>query len=119
MLDAYLLRSFAVAGWAASFTDCARCGAPGQHRSFAVGQGGSVCAQCRMPGAASPAPETLALLAALLVGEWQVADASSAIHRREASGLVAAFTQFHLERTLRSLRMVDRSVQERAPEVGS
>ena len=36
VLDAFLLRSLAVAGWAASFTDCARCGAPGPHRAFAV-----------------------------------------------------------------------------------
>ena len=32
VLDAYLLRSLAVAGWAPSFHDCARCGAPGPHR---------------------------------------------------------------------------------------
>ncbi len=29
VLDAYLLRSLAVAGWAPSFVDCAKCGAPG------------------------------------------------------------------------------------------
>src|SRR4051812_6604771 len=34
VLDAYLLRSLAVAGWAPSFVDCARCGAPGPHRAF-------------------------------------------------------------------------------------
>ncbi|KGM15512.1 DNA recombination protein RecO, partial [Actinotalea fermentans ATCC 43279 = JCM 9966 = DSM 3133] len=42
VLDAYLLRSLSVAGWAPSFTDCARCGAPGPHRAFAVGSGGAV-----------------------------------------------------------------------------
>ncbi|MCL3860602.1 DNA repair protein RecO [Actinotalea sp. K2] len=108
VLDSYLLRALAVAGWAPSFTDCARCGAPGPQRSFAVGSGGAVCPGCRPPGAASPAGETFALLAALLTGDWPVADASHERHRREASGLVAAFLQFHLERTLRSLRMVER-----------
>ena len=108
VLDAYLLRSLAVAGWAPSFTDCARCGAPGPHRAFAVASGGAVCTTCRPPGAASPAPETFALLAALLAGEWSVPDASTERHRREGSGLVAAFLQFHLERGLRSLRMVER-----------
>jgi DNA repair protein RecO (recombination protein O) len=109
VLDSYLLRALSIAGWAPSFTDCARCGAPGPHHSFAVSSGGAVCSACRPPGAASPAPETFALLAALLTGEWGVADASSERHRREASGLVAAFLQFHLERSLRSLRMVARA----------
>lgn len=108
VLDAYLLRALAVAGWAPSFTECARCGAAGPHRSFAVASGGAVCQACRPPGAASPAPETFTLLAALLSGDWPTADASAERHRREASGLVAVFSQFHLERTLRSLPMVER-----------
>ena len=108
VLDSYLLRALAVAGWAPSFADCARCGAPGPHTAFAVGSGGAVCGACRPPGAASPAPQTFELLAALLSGEWSTADVSQERHRREASGLVAAFLQFHLERSLRSLRMVER-----------
>lgn len=108
VLDAYLLRALAVAGWAPSFTDCARCGAVGPHSAFAVASGGAVCSACRPPGAASPAPETFTLLAALLTGDWPVADASDERHRTEASGLVAVFLQFHLERQLRSLRMVER-----------
>ena len=109
VLDSYLLRALAVAGWAPSFTDCARCGAPGPHAAFAVASGGAVCTSCRPPGSPSPAPETFLLLAALLSGNWEVADASDARHRREANGLVAGFLQFHLERGLRSLRMVERS----------
>ena len=53
-------------------------------------------------------PETLRLLAALLAGDWAVADASGERHRREGSGLTAAFLQWHLERGIRSLRMVER-----------
>jgi DNA repair protein RecO (recombination protein O) len=108
VLDAYLLRSLAVAGWAASFDDCARCGAAGPHRAFAVASGGSVCPQCRPPGSAAPAAATLALLGALLSGDWASADASGARERREASGLVAAYVQWHLERGIRSLKHVER-----------
>ncbi|KGM11828.1 DNA repair protein RecO [Cellulomonas carbonis] len=108
VLDSYLLRALAVAGWAPSFTECARCGAPGPHSAFAVASGGAVCAACRPPGAAAPAPETFALLAALLTGDWPAADTSAERHRSEASGLVAAFLQFHIERQLRSLRLVER-----------
>ncbi len=109
VLDSYLLRALAVAGWAASFADCARCGREGPHAAFAASSGGAVCHSCRPPGSASPAPQTLALLSALQTGEWSVADASEDRHRREASGLVAAYSQFHLERGLRSLRLVERA----------
>jgi DNA repair protein RecO (recombination protein O) len=109
VLDAFLLRSLSVAGWAPSFSDCAHCGEPGPHRAFSMPSGGSVCPNCRPPGSAAPAPQTIALLAALLAGDWDLADASELRHRREGSGLVAAFLQWHLERGLRSLRLVERA----------
>ncbi len=109
VLDAYLLRALAVAGWAPSFSDCAKCGAPGPHRSFDIATGGVVCAVCRPRGSVVPQPGTLALLAALLSGAWSVADASTPAERREGSGLVAAFLQWHVERGVRSLRLVERA----------
>jgi len=108
LLLAGALRALAIAGWAPSFHDCAKCGAPGPHRAFNVAAGGTVCPVCRPPGSAAPAPETLLLLACLLSGDWVVADASGERNQREGSGLVAAFLQWHLERGLRSLRHVDR-----------
>ncbi len=108
VLDAYLLRALAVAGWAPSFADCARCGAPGPHRFFNIAAGGMVCLVCRPPGSPAPSPEVVALLSALLTGDWAVADATAARHRSEGAGLVAAFLQWHLERGVRSLRLVER-----------
>jgi DNA repair protein RecO (recombination protein O) len=108
VLDAFILRALSVSGWAPSFTDCARCGAVGPHRAFAVAMGGSVCSQCRPAGAAAPHPQTLELLAALLTGDWLVADVGEERRRREASGLAAAYLQWHLERQVRSLRLVER-----------
>lgn len=109
VLDAFLLRSLAVAGWAPSFRDCARCGEPGPHKAFNVSAGGAVCASCRTPGSSAPALATLALLGALLEGDWATAEASDPVHRREGRGLVAAFLQWHLERGVRSLRLVERA----------
>lgn len=108
VLDAYLLRALAISGWAPSFYDCAKCGAAGPHAAFHIVAGGSVCPACRPPGSAAPAPETLRLLAALLSGDWAIADAADERHRREGAGLTAAFLQWHLERGIRSLRMVER-----------
>jgi DNA repair protein RecO (recombination protein O) len=111
VLDAYLLRAMGLAGWAPALAACAVCGAPGPHPAFSVPAGGCVCGDCRPPGAAHPAPATLELMAALAAGEWAVADASAAGARRQASGLVAAHLQWHLERGLRSLPLVDRGSQ--------
>ena len=123
VLDAFLLRSLAVAGYAPALEECARCGAPGggQDRpeasaatrevrlsGFAIAAGGMVCASCRPPGAAAPAAGTVALMLALLHGDWESADRSERRHQVECSGLAAAYLQWHLEHSIRSLRHVER-----------
>jgi DNA repair protein RecO (recombination protein O) len=109
VLDAFLLRAMATAGWAPALGECAVCGTPGPHSAFSVAAGGAVCPDCRPPGSTRPTPSTLELMVALTAGNWAIADASEAHHRRECSGLVAAHLQWHLERGLRSLPLVDRS----------
>jgi DNA repair protein RecO (recombination protein O) len=126
VLDAFLLRSLAVAGYAPALQECARCGAPGSALpgsggdgttvpsavrlpAFAVAAGGMVCSSCRPPGSASPAALTVALMLALLRGDWANADLSARRHRIECSGLVAAYLQWHLEHSIRSLRHVERA----------
>ena len=118
ILDSYLLRALGIAGWEVACIDCAVCGAPGPHRSFHIAQGGAVCLNCRMPGAAAPAPQTLVLMQGLLRGDWAQVGQSTAGQQREATGLIAAYSQFHLERKLKSLPIVDREVWEQtnAPE---
>jgi DNA repair protein RecO (recombination protein O) len=127
ILDAYLLRSLAVAGYAPVLDECAVCGTrvaadpagPDGTRdsavtstalrafAFAIGAGGLVCRSCRTPGAATPAPQTVALMSALMRGDWAHADASEHRHQAECSGLVAAYLQWHLEHSVRSLRHVE------------
>ena len=113
MLDAFLLRAMALAGWAPALTECARCGRPGPHAAFHVASGGLLCPDCRGAGSVGTAarrPPRSLLMAALAGGDWAAAEAAPDTARREASGLVAALLQWHLERGLRSLPMVDRGV---------
>jgi DNA repair protein RecO (recombination protein O) len=121
VLDAYFLRSLTFAGYAPALEECARCGSPGIMTNagnangakplvaFAVAAGGMVCADCRPPGSASPASQTVALMVALLRGDWDKAMRSERRHRVECSGLVAAYLQWHLEHSIRSLRHVERA----------
>lgn len=138
VLDAYLLRSLAVAGYAPALDECAICGsqvpppardqprdgkgsgagdgAP-EHgaaprpasglRTFGVGAGGLVCRSCRAPSAATASAQAIELMSALLRGDWEHADRSERRHQVEASGLVAAYVQWHLEHSIRSLRHVE------------
>lgn len=108
VLDSYLLRSLAVSGYAPSFEACARCGLEGPHVAFNPSAGGMLCSECRLPGSARPATETVRVLGALLAGEWDVVLATDERHLREASGLVAAYLQWHLERGLKSFSHLQR-----------
>lgn len=118
VMDAFLLRAMALAGWAPALTDCARCAAAGPHAAFHIPSGGSLCADCRGAGFARPSPATLSLMQALASGDWLHAEESSSEHRREAAGLVAALVQFHLERGLKSLPLVERTAAPVGLSVG-
>jgi DNA repair protein RecO (recombination protein O) len=71
--------------------------------------GGVVCDECKPPGAATLDEDTVNLLGALLAGEWDYCELASERARASASGIVAAYTQWHIERGLRSLNHVERA----------
>lgn len=106
ILASYMLRGLAIAGWSPSCFDCAVCGAAGTHRAFSIPEGGAVCERCRPPGASAPSPDAMVLMGELLSGDWDKADASLVWARAEARGLVTGYTQWHLERKLRSVQVL-------------
>lgn len=106
VLDSYLLRAMALSGWAPGLTDCARCGRRGPHDSFVAQLGGMICTDCAPVGSARVAPPTAALLRSLMAGEWEDVDAALPGASAAASGLIAAYAQWHLERGIRSLAHV-------------
>jgi DNA repair protein RecO (recombination protein O) len=108
ILDSYLLRALSIAGWAPNFVECARCSTAGPHRAFVIQAGGVACEDCKPAGAAVIDPATNELLGALLAGDWDAADASTDRARAAASGIVAAYSQWHIERGLKSLQHVER-----------
>ncbi|MFV0450977.1 MAG: DNA repair protein RecO [Propioniciclava sp.] len=108
IMDAYLLRALATAGFAPSLASCASCGSAGPHPAFSSSLGGAVCPHCRPPGTPRVTPEALAYLGALLTGDWPGTRAVSDSTQREAAGLIANFVSWHTDRGLRTLRLVDR-----------
>ncbi|MFT4087100.1 MAG: DNA repair protein RecO [Gordonia sp. (in: high G+C Gram-positive bacteria)] len=113
ILDAFLLRAMGSAGWMPALEVCARCASPGPHRAFHVAAGGAVCVYCRPAGAATPSVGVLDLMDALARGQWDHVDAAPDTLRRQATGLTAAHLQWHLERQLRTLPLIERDAPHR------
>lgn len=108
VLDAYLVRALATAGYAPVLSECARCGDPGPHVYFNPAVGGTVCRACRPPGSGLVTPGTLAYLTALLTGDWRSTRDVPVSSQRETSGIVTAFVGWQLDHGLRSLAHVER-----------
>ncbi|MFM9376579.1 DNA repair protein RecO [Gordonia sp. VNK21] len=113
ILDAFLLRAMGAAGWAPALDVCARCAGPGPHKAFHVAAGGAVCVYCRPAGAATPSVGVLDLMDALVRGQWEHVAAATDSQRRQATGLTAAHLQWHLERQLRTLPLIERQAPHR------
>ena len=116
IVDSYLLRSLSHAGWAPSVDVCAQTGTPGPHRHFVPSMGGMVDASIAPPGSPTLSDDGVSLLASLLAGQWDVAEASDEKTRREVSGVVAVYTQFHLERGVKALGQMSRMRADQAEE---
>jgi DNA repair protein RecO (recombination protein O) len=114
ILDSYLLRAMALSGWAPALDECARCSRPGPHDTFVAQLGGMICRDDAPTGAARVRPETSGLLQSLMAGEWDAVDAAAPGSTAAASGLIAAYAQWHLERGIRSLSHVESSPWEAA-----
>lgn len=101
VVDAYLLRGMAIAGYAVVLAECAGCGKP-EVGWFSAAGGGAVCANCRPPGSDPLSPEVATQLASLLAGEWDRVIDEPNVTRR-AHSLTIGFATWHLDRSLRSL----------------
>ena len=107
ILDSFLLRSLAIAGYAPNLAACARCGATCDRQWFSAAVGGLVCTTCRPSGATHLDPGVGELLGALLAGDWASTIDTEARQRNQAHEVVEAFVTWQLERGLRSLPMLD------------
>ena len=109
VLDSYLLRSLSVAGYAPSFEHCARCGLRGATPLVQPVDGRDALHHLPGPRLGQPGAGDDQRCSARC---WPATGRSSRpptrATSREASGLVAAFLAWHLERGLRSLAYVER-----------
>jgi DNA repair protein RecO (recombination protein O) len=109
--ESFLLKLLSLSGFHPSLKACAECGRPDPDR-FSSAQGGAVCSGCADPDAAPVSGGALALLtelgaSGLLEAGAVVADTEV---RRQARSLLFGFAEYHLERRMKSLPMLARSL---------
>ncbi len=109
--ESFLLKLLSLSGFHPSLTACAVCGRP-DPELFSSGQGGAVCATCAEPDAGPISPAALAFLAELASADLlKAGDVSPDTQvRREARAMLYGFAEYHLERRMRSLPLMARSL---------
>jgi DNA repair protein RecO (recombination protein O) len=109
--ESFLLKLLSLSGFHPSLRACAVCGVQGPDR-FASGQGGAVCAADAELDAGYASPEALEHLAELggtgLLESGEISTDTSV--RRESRALLFGFAEYHLERRMKSLPILARSL---------
>ncbi len=109
--ESFLLKLLSLSGFHPSLSACAVCGRP-EPALFSSGQGGAVCFEDAEADAGPVAAEALEFLSGLAnadlvaAGTWT----PELPVRREARGLLFGFAEYHLERRMKSLPILARSL---------
>lgn len=111
-VDAFLLRSAAIAGFEVRTEVCAVCRRAGPHAFLSVKAGGTLCADCAPPGTRAVDPSVIEVVTVLAThGQWAALPAlvteAPAAHRTAAS-YARSFLEHHLDRRLRGYDAVVR-----------
>ena len=107
VVDSYLLRALAVAGYAVATAGCAGCGSVDVQWFSPMG-GGAVCTPCRTSGSAQLDDASRAHLGSLLAGDWSAALATDLATAKRVDGMVVAYATWHMDQALRSLPYFER-----------
>lgn len=107
IVDSYLLRSLALAGYGIAVGECSGCGQREVHW-FSPRSGGATCTNCKEPGSARLDDDAGRHMGALLAGDWATAKATDQPTAKHVDSLVVAYATWHLDRALRSLPFFER-----------
>lgn len=107
LITSFLLKLADVVGVAPSLLQCASCGrVEGLHR-FSFGGGGSICDRCGVDGTVRLRRGITEYLAALASSELSALPPSDAAFSSEAMGIARRFVEYHLDRKLTSLAVME------------
>jgi DNA repair protein RecO (recombination protein O) len=107
--ESFLLKLLSLSGFHPSLSACAVCGSPNVTQ-FNTPQGGAVCDACAEPEAVPVERGTLVWLDSIARADLNEAGSIDApdLLRRQARVLLSAYTEYYLERRIRSLPLLPR-----------
>ncbi len=107
LVTAFLLKAAEAIGVAPALDQCAGCGRTDDLRRFSFSAGGVLCERCRTPGAYSLREGLTDYLATLASSELAAMPQGDERFSGEARGVARRFIEYHLERQIRSLAVLD------------
>jgi DNA repair protein RecO (recombination protein O) len=117
--ESFLLKLLSLSGFRPSLAGCAVCGRPGPLKRFSAGQGGTVCEVCAEADAGPVEPAAVKWLDGLARVDLTGAGDHTANPdlRREARAMLYGFTEYHLDRRMRSFSLLARVRLKPGPPV--
>lgn len=106
IVPAFLVKLLSLSGYHPQLSNCAGCGRMDALEGFSPGLGGAVCEECWREDrdAQRLAPDRIALMGLLLGSEFgTTADAGAVL---ELTQVLRRYTEYHLERPLKSLQLL-------------
>jgi len=107
LISAYLLKAAEIIGVAPALDRCAGCGTSAGLSRFSFDAGGVLCEQCRTAGAYALRDGLTEYLAGLAAADLSDLPASDQRFTGEARGVARRFVEYHLERQIQSLAVLD------------
>jgi DNA repair protein RecO (recombination protein O) len=107
LVSAFLLKLAGVVGVEPALTRCASCGNPDSLERFSFSAGGALCPNCRTENAVKLRPGLTPYLAALAAADLSFLPTTDPTLSGEAMGVARRFVEFHLDRRLVSLAVLD------------
>lgn len=107
LVTSFLLKAADIIGVAPALSSCAGCGRPDALTRFSFAAGGSLCDDCRTPGAYALREGLVPYLATVATSDLSNLPDADRSFSREALGVTKRFVEYHLERELGSMAMLD------------
>lgn len=107
LLTAYLLKVAAIVGVAPALEHCAGCGAQDGCTRFSFAAGGALCERCRTPGSYALRAGVTDYLAGAAKADLASLPEADPSMSGEALGITRRFLEYHLERRLDSMELLD------------
>lgn len=107
LVTSFLLKAAVVIGIGPSFDSCAGCGTKEDLKRFSFAEGGSLCDSCRVPGSYALRDGLIDYLAMVGAAEFHALGEPDESLSREALGVTRRFLEYHLDRRIKSLAMLD------------